>query len=69
MTLQSGDEIFLTHDDAQYKYVVRDKTEVKPEDTYILAQQFDSRKLKLVTCVPEGTYLKRGVVTAELVSN
>jgi len=69
MTLESGDEIFLTHADAQYRYVVRDKTEVKPEDTYILAQQYDNRRLKLVTCVPEGTYLRRGVITAELVTN
>lgn len=68
MTLEPGDAIFVTHDNAEYKYVVRDKTEVKPEDTYILAQQHNSRKLKLVTCVPEGTYLRRGVVTAELVS-
>lgn len=68
MTLEDGDEIFLIDGDVTYRYVVRDKTEVKPEDTYILAQQHDSRLLKLVTCVPEGTYLRRGVVTAELVS-
>ncbi len=67
MTLENGDEIFLIDGDVTYRYVVRAKTEVKPEDTYILAQQHDSRKLKLVTCVPEGTYLRRGVVTAELV--
>lgn len=69
MTLEPGDAIYLTHEGAEYKYVVRDKTEVKPEDTYILAQQHHSRQLKLVTCVPEGTYLRRGVVTAELVSH
>lgn len=68
MTLEKGDEIYLTQDGAKYKYVVTDKTDVKPEDTYILAQQYDNRKLKLVTCVPEGTYLRRGVITAELVS-
>jgi len=68
MTLEKGDEIYLTQDGARYKYVVTDKTDVKPEDTYILAQQYDNRKLKLVTCVPEGTYLRRGVITAELVS-
>ncbi len=68
MTLENGDEIFLIDGEVTYRYLVRDKTEVKPEDTYILAQQHDARKLKLVTCVPEGTYLRRGVVTAELVS-
>ncbi len=69
MTLEKGDEIYLTQDGAKYKYVVTEKTDVKPEDTYILAQQYDERKLKLVTCVPEGTYLRRGVVTAELVND
>lgn len=69
MTLKTGDKIFLTQGDAKYTYVVRNKTEVKPEDTYILAQRYDVRQLKLVTCVPEGTYLRRGVVTAELVIN
>jgi LPXTG-site transpeptidase (sortase) family protein len=69
MTLKTGDAIYLTNGEAKYKYVVKDITDVKPEDTYILAQKFDSRKLKLVTCVPEGTYLRRGVVTAELVTH
>jgi sortase A len=69
MTLEKGDIIYLTQDKAKYKYVVTDKTDVKPKDTYILAQQYDNRKLKLVTCIPEGTYLRRGVVTAMLVNN
>lgn len=68
MTLKRGDEIYLTHDGAKYTYKVTEKTDVKPEDTYILAQNYDKRTLKLVTCVPEGTSLRRGVVTAELVS-
>lgn len=68
MTLKEGDQIFITHNGTRYTYVVREKSEVKPEDTYILAQQFDGKTLKLVTCVPEGTYLRRGVITAELVS-
>lgn len=67
MTLKKGDEIFLEKDGVQYKYKVSDKTEVKPDDVFILTQNYDAQKLKLVTCVPEGTYLRRGVVTAELV--
>ncbi len=66
MTLEPGDKIYLHHDELKYTYTVTDKTEVKPEDTYILAQQYDGRRLKLVTCTPEGTYLRRGVVTAVL---
>lgn len=67
MTLQKGDLIYITRNNVKYTYMVQEKTEVKPEDTYILAQKFDQRALKLVTCVPEGTYLRRGVVTAVLV--
>lgn len=67
MTLQKGDEIIVTHKGVKYTYLVQDKAEVKPEDTYILNQKFDQRHLKLVTCTPEGTYLRRGVVLAQLV--
>ena len=69
MTLQSGDEIFITNNGVKYKYLVREKSEVKPEDVFILTQNYDSKLLKLVTCTPEGTYLRRGVVTAQLVSS
>lgn len=67
MTLEPGDKIYLTQDNIRYTYVVQSKTEVKPTDTYILSQRYDTRQLKLVTCVPEGTYLRRGVITAQLV--
>lgn len=67
MTLEPGDEIFVTHDGVKYTYRVREKTEVKPEDVYILQQQRTAKNLKLVTCTPEGTYLRRGIVTATLV--
>jgi LPXTG-site transpeptidase (sortase) family protein len=69
MTLKKGDEITIIDDGITYTYQVMEKTEVKPEDTYILAQRRDSKLLKLVTCVPEGTYLRRGVVTAQLIDN
>lgn len=68
MTLKNGDEIFITYQGIKYTYIVRDKTEVKPEDTFILAQNYDAQLLKLVTCTPEGTYLRRGVITAQLVN-
>ena len=67
MTLKNGDEIYVTADGVKYTYVVNNKTEVKPTDVYILTQKYDARQLKLVTCTPEGTYLRRGVVTAQLV--
>lgn len=67
MTLEPGDKIYVTADGVKYTYMVQDKTEVKPEDVYILNQDYSAKKLKLVTCTPEGTYLRRGVVTAQLI--
>lgn len=66
MTLDKGDEILIDYDGVKYTYKVIDKTQVKPTDVEILEQRFDGRYLKLITCVPEGTYLARGVVLAEL---
>lgn len=67
MTLKPGDKIYVTADGVRYTYMVQDKTEVKPEDVYILNQDYSAKKLKLVTCTPEGTYLRRGVITAQLI--
>lgn len=67
MTLKPGEEIFIDYDGIRYTYEVKDKVEVKPEDIFILEQRYNNRELKLITCVPEGTYLRRGVVIAQLV--
>jgi len=67
MTLKTGDLIFVDYDGVRYTYEVKDKVEVKPEDVFILQQRYNNRELKLITCVPEGTYLRRGVVIAQLV--
>lgn len=69
MTLKSGDKIYLTYNNVKYTYQVQSNTEVQPTDTFILAQRYDARQLKLVTCVPEGTVLRRGVVIAQLVKD
>lgn len=66
MTLKTGDKIFVTRDGIRYTYLVRTKHVVEPEDTFILEQRYDVKQLKLITCVPEGTYRFRGVLTAEL---
>lgn len=67
MTLKTGDRIFIDYDGIKYTYEVKDKVEVKPEDLFILEQKYNNRELKLITCVPEGTYLRRGVIIAQLV--
>lgn len=67
MTLKPGDKIYVTYNNVKYTYEVQSNTEVQPTDTFILAQRYDTRQLKLVTCVPEGTVLRRGIVIAQLV--
>lgn len=67
MTLKPGDKIYLTHNQVKYTYQVQSNTEVEPTDVFILAQRHDVRQLKLVTCVPEGTVLRRGIVIAQLI--
>jgi LPXTG-site transpeptidase (sortase) family protein len=67
MTLKPGEKIYLTYNNTRYTYEVQSNTEVQPTDTFILAQRLDARQLKLVTCVPEGTVLRRGIVIAQLV--
>ena len=66
MTLEIGDEIKVTTGGVTYTYVVTTQKEVPPDDDYILAQDPSRKQLKLVTCTPEGTRLRRGVITAEL---
>ena len=66
MTLESGDEIEVNYDGIKYVYVVKRKYQVEPEDIEVLAQRYDQKLLRLITCVPEGTYLHRGVIEAVL---
>lgn len=69
MTLKTNDQIYLDFGDIRYTYEVKDKVEAKPEDVFILEQRYGGSDLKLITCVPEGTYLRRGVVIAGLISS
>lgn len=66
MTLEIGDLIIIKQDGITYTYQVVEKKEVPSDDAYILAQNSNLKQLKLVTCTPEGTFIRRGVITAEL---
>lgn len=66
MSLKKDDKIIVKYDGVTYTYRVTNKVEVKPDDTYILEQRYDVRELKLVTCVPPGTFMRRGMVFAQL---
>jgi sortase A len=66
-TLDNGDKIFIYFDGVEYNYEVEDYFEVEPEDVKVLEQRFNEQTLSLVTCVPPGTYKKRGIIKARLV--
>ncbi len=66
-TIQVGADIFVTIDKVTYTYRVAKLYQVKPSDTWALNQNYDQKTLKLITCVPPGTKLKRLVVEANLV--
>jgi sortase A len=62
-----GDDIILKFDGVAYTYRVIDKVEVKPDNLSVLDQPYDNEYLRLITCTPPGTYLRRAVITAALI--
>jgi LPXTG-site transpeptidase (sortase) family protein len=66
---QIGADIFTTVDKVTYTYRVTKIYQVKPQDTWALRQVYDQRLIKLVTCVPPGTTLRRLIVEAQLIEN
>lgn len=65
-TLKQGDEIIISYDSMEYKYIVDEMFEVKPTDLSVLVQNYDQKNLTLITCTPPGTYLRRLVVKSSL---
>jgi sortase A len=64
--LKQGDEIDVSYDDVNYKYIVDEMYEIKPTDLSVLEQRFDQKNITLITCSPPGTTLRRLVVKASL---
>lgn len=65
-SLTAGDEILVNFDGITYKYIVYEYYEVSPDEIDILEQRYNRKELTLVTCVPPGTYFRRGVIKARL---
>lgn len=65
-TIKLGSNIFITINGIKYTYVVSNIYQVKPDQVEVLRQEFNKKTLKLITCVPPGTKLKRLVVEANL---
>ncbi len=68
LKVKVGDAIMVNYDGITYRYVVRGTQEVSPDHVEVLAQDYSKYQLTLITCSPLGTYLRRFVVRAELVS-
>lgn len=67
--LDYGDKIILDSDGVSYVYEVESKRIVKPDDLSVLEQRYDAPRLVMITCLPAGTYLNRGVVSARLIGS
>jgi len=66
-TIKIGADIFIDYAGVKYIYRVSRMYEVKPNDVWVLKQDYNQKTLKLITCVPPGTKLRRLVVEAELI--
>lgn len=67
--IKPGSDIFVNYKDKGFTYRITKVIEVKPSDLWVLKQNYNAKTLKLITCVPPGTTLKRLVVEASLIEN
>lgn len=63
--IQIGDEVIIEKDGVEYRYVVRKKKIVEPDDFSILEQQKNKETVTLMTCSPAGIATHRLIVIAE----
>lgn len=65
-TLKVGDAIHVNVSNTEYVYIISSVTVTTPEDTSVLAQEYDDSYLVIITCTPPGTIWKRLIVKARL---
>lgn len=65
--VEPGETISVLTTAGPVEYVISHKYVVSPEQTSILAQQYDDSTLKLITCYPVGTTRDRMIVVAKKV--
>lgn len=65
--LKPSDEILIDFDGIEFVYQVERYYEVSPEQVDVLQQYHNRACLKLITCVPPGLYLRRGIIEACLI--
>jgi sortase A len=65
--IKKDSDITINTSGIEYRYRVNKVYEVKPTDLWVLGQDYSRKTLKVVTCVPPGTTIRRLVVEADLV--
>lgn len=68
-TIKVGADIFIDYAGVRYTYRVNRLYEVEPNEIWVLGQDYNQKMLKLITCVPPGTKLRRLVVEAQLIKS
>jgi len=67
--IKPGSDIFIVYNGQDYTYRITDTFEVKPSDLWVLKQDYSAKTIKVITCVPPGTTLKRLVVEGTLIED
>jgi sortase A len=65
-TLKADDVIHVNVNNVEYAYKITSVTVTTPEDTSVLAQEYDDSHLVIITCTPPGTTWKRLIVKSRL---
>src|SRR3989344_7499876 len=63
--LEVGDEYEVYFGGDRHRYIIREKSEVKPTNVDVLRQPLDPRLSTLMTCTPVGTTLRRLILLAQ----
>jgi sortase A len=66
-TIKTGSDIIIDYQGVTFTYRVKKTFEVKPTEISVLRQDYSQKTLKLITCVPPGTKIRRLVVEADLI--
>ena len=64
-----GSDIFTKFNGTEYTYRINKIYEVKPNELWVLKQNYSDKTIKVITCVPPGTTLRRLVVEGTLINN
>lgn len=63
--LEVGDEYWVYYGGDKFRYVIREKKEIRPSDVSVLDQPVSRRASTLMTCTPVGTTLRRLILSAQ----